>query len=71
MQSVLFWLVMAAIIWLVLWLCTDRSNPSDKWWPFDFRTSDPVTPQADAKETRGDWRGTRQNPARPWKRFGS
>jgi hypothetical protein len=71
LESALFLLVMLAVPWLVLWCCTDHSEPSKTWWPFDFRTSDAASPQADRHDARSALRRNRQNPTRPWKRSGS
>ena len=71
MQSVLFGLVMLAVGWLVLWCCVDRTQPSNTWWPFDFRESDPATPKSDKQEPNGKLLRSRQNPTRSWKRSGS
>jgi hypothetical protein len=70
METILFGLVMLAVGWLVLWCCADHSKPSKVWWPFDYRSSDPVTPAADTPGPRGALRRSRKNPARPWKRSG-
>jgi hypothetical protein len=56
---------------LVFWCCTDHTKPSDTWWPFDFRTSDSDASQADKQDAPSVLRRSRQNPTRPWKRFGS
>ena len=71
MQGVLFGLVMLGVGWLVLWVCVDRSQPSNIWWPFDYRESDPVTPKSDQQEPDGRLQRTRRNRARPWNRSGS
>jgi hypothetical protein len=70
MQDALLGLTMLAVGWLVVWFCTDRSNPSNTWWPFDFKTSDPMEPQGDEPAPRAGWRD-RRHPSRQWKRFGS
>jgi|SoimicmetaTmtHMA_FD_contig_31_28011443_length_388_multi_1_in_0_out_0_1 hypothetical protein len=70
METILFGLVMLAVGWLVLWFCADHSKPSKVWWPFDYRTTDPVTPAVDEPRRRGALRRSRRNPTRPWKRSG-
>jgi hypothetical protein len=69
MQDALLGVTMLGIGWLVVWCCTDHSKPSNRWWPFDFRTSDPVTPPTEPEPRGTLWR-TRQNPTRRWKRSG-
>jgi lysylphosphatidylglycerol synthetase-like protein (DUF2156 family) len=71
MEAALFWVIMVAVGWLVFWCCTDHTKPSDTWWPFDFRTSDSDASQADKQDAPSVLRRSRQNPTRPWKRFGS
>jgi hypothetical protein len=70
METILFGVVLLAVGWLVLWCCADHSKPSKTWWPFDYRSSDPVTPAADEPRRRGALRRSRKNPTRPWKRSG-
>jgi hypothetical protein len=70
MEFALFSLVMLAVGWLVLWCCADHSKPTHTWWPFDFRSSDPVTPPSDKLEPDNALRRTHLSPKRPWKRSG-
>lgn len=70
MDSILLGLVQIAVAWLVVWLCTDRTKPSKAWWPFDYRTTDPVQPTDDGQEVRDAAWHSRRKPKRPWKPSG-
>ncbi len=68
METILFAITAIAFAWLVLWFCTDRSKPSNTWWPFDYR--DDVTSTTDEPEAKAVPVWNRKTPARPWKRSG-
>ena len=70
MESILFGAVMLAIGWLVFWVGTDHSKPSNIWWPFDYRTKDPVESAGDEPERRAGLQRTHRQTGRPWKRSG-
>jgi hypothetical protein len=71
MQDALLGLAMLAVGWLVIWFCTDRSKLINTWWPFDFKTSDPIERLGDEPAPSAGWRRNRWHPRRQWKRSGS
>lgn len=70
LETALFGMVMLAVGWLVIWFATDRSKPSNTWWPFDYRESEKANAAADEAKPKAAVQRVRQNPTRPWKRSG-